>query len=164
MKTEKLYYTDAYIKEFGAVVLSCEERDGYYLAVLDKTAFFPEEGGQYADRGLLNGIAVDDVREKDGQIIFSAVNKVAHTEIRSVKYLHWWTFIGYFCEVGESVLSVVVTIRNKIKQNKKLEKYEKEFKARNPHYFIWDSRTTEQKQDEEDILSMWNQDKGVPNG
>jgi hypothetical protein len=102
--------------------------------------------------------------EKDGQIIFSAVNKVAHTEIRSVKYLHWWTFIGYFCEVGESVLSVVVTIRNKIKQNKKLEKYEKEFKARNPHYFIWDSRTTEQKQDEEDILSMWNQDKGVPNG
>lgn len=69
MKTEKLYYTDAYIKEFGAVVLSCEERDGYYLAVLDKTAFFPEEGGQYADRGLLNGIAVDDVREKDGQII-----------------------------------------------------------------------------------------------
>ena len=94
--------------------------------------------------------------DKDSQIICSAVNKVAHTEVRSVKYLHWWTFIGYFSEVGDSVLSTVVTIRNKIKQNKKLEKYEKEFKARNPHYFIWDSRTLEQIQEDEDILSMWN--------
>ena len=94
--------------------------------------------------------------EKDGQLICSAVNKVANTEVRSVEYLHWWTFIGYFSEVGESVLSMVVTIRTKIKQNKKLEKYEKEFKARNPHYFIWDSKTLEDKQDEEDILSLWN--------
>lgn len=100
--------------------------------------------------------------EKDGQLICSAVNKVANTEVRSVEYMHWWTFIGYFSEVGESVLSMVVTIRTKIKQSKKLEKYEKEFKARNPHYFIWDSRTAEEKQDEEDILSLWNQgNKGV---
>ena len=99
--------------------------------------------------------------DNDSQIICSAVNKVAHTEVRSIEYLHWWTFIGYFSEVGESVLSTVVTIRNKIKQNKQLEKYEKEFKARNPHYFIWDSRTLEDKQDEEDILSLWNQGKGV---
>lgn len=98
--------------------------------------------------------------EKDSQIIFSAVNKVAHEEVRSVKYLHWWTFIGYFCEVGESVLSMVVGIRAKIKQNKKLEKFEKEFKARNPHYFNWDSRTAEQMQDDEDILKIWNQGKG----
>ena len=96
--------------------------------------------------------------DKDSQIIASAVNKVAHMEVRSVEYLHWWTFLGYFSEVGESVLSTVVSIRDKIKRGKKLEKYEKEFKARNPHYFIWDSRTLEQKKDDDDILSMWNKE------
>ena len=96
--------------------------------------------------------------DKDSQMICSAVNKVAHTEVRSLEYLHWWTFMGYFSEVGESVMSTVVSIRTKIKRNKKLEKYEKEFKNHNPHYFNWDSRTAEQKQDEQDILSIWNKE------
>lgn len=96
--------------------------------------------------------------DKDSQMICSAVNKVAHTEVRSVEYLHWWTFMGYFSEVGESVLSTVVGIRTKIKRGKKLEKHEKEFKARNPQYFIWDSRTNEQRRDDEDIRSLWNQE------
>lgn len=94
--------------------------------------------------------------EKDSQLIASAVNKVANIEVRSVEYLHWWTFLGYFSEVGESVLSTVVSIRNKIKKGKKLEKYEKEFKNDNPHYFIWDSRTIEQRKDEEELRSIWN--------
>jgi hypothetical protein len=96
--------------------------------------------------------------EKDSQIISSAVNKVANMEVRSVDYLHWWTFLGYFSEVGESVLATVVSIRNKIKRGKKLEKYEKEFMHNNPHYFNWDSRTLEQKQDDDDILAMWNKE------
>ena len=49
---------------------------------------------------------------KDSQMICSAVNKVAHTEVRSIEYLHWWTFMGYFSEVGESVLSTVVSIHS----------------------------------------------------
>lgn len=96
--------------------------------------------------------------EQDSQMVCSAVNKIAHMEVRSVDYLHWWTFLGYFSEVGESVLATVVGIRNKIKRGKPLEKHEKEFKARNPHYFNWDSRTIEQKKDEEDILSVWNKE------
>ena len=94
--------------------------------------------------------------EHDSQLICSAVNKVAHTEVRSVKYLHWWTFLGYYAEVGDSVLSTVVGIRNKIKKGKKLEKFEREFQHNNPHYFIWDSRTPEQKQEDDDIMSVWN--------
>lgn len=101
--------------------------------------------------------------EKDSQLICSAVNKVAHQEVRAAEYLHWWTFMGYFSEVGESVLSTVVGIRSKIKRGKKLEKYEKEFKSHNPHYFAWDSRTLQQKEDDEFILSIWNQDKREDN-
>ncbi len=66
--TEKLYYRDAYIESFTATVLSCEPCEGGFDTVLDKTAFFPEEGGQYSDKGTLGGIKVFDVKEKGGVI------------------------------------------------------------------------------------------------
>lgn len=66
--TEKLYYSDAYQKEFFAKVLSCEKAEDFYDTVLDKTAFFPEEGGQYSDRGALGDGRVFNVKEKDGII------------------------------------------------------------------------------------------------
>ena len=66
--TKKLYYDDAYISEFTAKVLSCEEAGEGYDVVLDRTAFFPEEGGQYSDKGLISGISVTDVKEREGII------------------------------------------------------------------------------------------------
>ncbi len=69
--TEKLYYQDSRMQEFFAVVLSAnwDEKRGCYGVELDKTAFFPEEGGQYADVGTINGINVEDVKEKEGVIL-----------------------------------------------------------------------------------------------
>ena len=66
--TEKLFYRDSHLKEFTAEVLSCEKRDGHYEVELDRTAFFPEGGGQYADTGVLDEMQVCDVQEKDGRI------------------------------------------------------------------------------------------------
>ena len=81
--------------------------------------------------------------EQDAQMIASAVNKVAGKEIRFEPYVHWWTFMGYYMAIGESVLSTVVTIRHKLKKNKKLEKYEQDFKRDNPDYFVWKNNTEE---------------------
>lgn len=67
----RLYYEDSYCKTFEAKVLSCDELpDGSgYGAVLDRTAFCPEGGGQYADTGSIDGyIYVFDVQEKEGVI------------------------------------------------------------------------------------------------
>ena len=62
--TEKLYYQDSHRRK----VLSCEQRkDGYQIA-LDRTVFFPEGGGQYADPGYLDEVEVTDVHERDGVI------------------------------------------------------------------------------------------------
>ena len=66
--TEKLYYTDAYIKEFDARLLSCEPFGDNYRVLLDKTAFFPEEGGQSSDKGFIGGFKVVDVKEEQGKI------------------------------------------------------------------------------------------------
>lgn len=65
--------------------------------------------------------------KQDEQLIFSALNKAAGCEIRAVKYLHWWTFLGYFREVGEGLFSQVINIRSKKARGKKLEKWEEEF-------------------------------------
>lgn len=65
--------------------------------------------------------------EQDQSIIFPAVNKVAGYETRSVEYIHWWSFLGLFNEVGEGLFSQVMNIRAKKAKGKKLEKWEKEF-------------------------------------
>lgn len=67
--TEKLYEKDAYCKSFDAVVTECRQMDGKYGIVLDKTAFFPEGGGQDADEGLINGLPVLDVQEEGAAIV-----------------------------------------------------------------------------------------------
>ena len=94
--------------------------------------------------------------EQDSQIISAAINNVARREIRSEPYLHWWTFMGYYCSIGESILSTVVNIRNKIVKNINLEKHEKEFKRNNPQYFNWRAEDIQKQEDDKLAFSMWN--------
>lgn len=66
---ERLFDTDSYLKEFQATVVSCEQKnEDTWRVVLDRTAFFPEGGGQTGDTGWLNEIEVIDTREKAGMI------------------------------------------------------------------------------------------------
>lgn len=98
--------------------------------------------------------------EGDAQLIASAINNVANTEIRSLDYLHWWTFMGYYLAIGECPLSTIVSIRGKIMEGTKLEKYESKFKSSNPQYFIWDNKSVEEKEAENEILTLWNSNSG----
>lgn len=94
--------------------------------------------------------------EGDSQIIIAAVNNVAHKEVRAEPYIHWWTFMGYYISIGQSVLSTVVSIRNKIVKGKKLDKEEQEFKRENPQYFMWRRATKQKLEDDEYAKSIWN--------
>lgn len=70
--------------------------------------------------------------DKDEQLIFPAINKVAGVEVRSLPYMHWWTFLGYFQAIDrEDIWGFILTIRQKKARHKPLEKHEKEFYAAN---------------------------------
>ncbi len=88
--------------------------------------------------------------KQDEQIIFSAVNKIAGKETRELEYLHWWTFLGYFNEVGEGTFSFIVGIRNKLNRGKKLEKHEKEFLSHNKEMVLMKKPLTKEEQEQED--------------
>jgi len=69
MTTKKLYDIDAYATTFTAQVLSCTEQStGIYAIILDQTLFFPEEGGQTPDQGVLDDAVVQDVQIKNNII------------------------------------------------------------------------------------------------
>ena len=95
--------------------------------------------------------------QKDEQLVVSSINAVAYQEIRSVPYLHWWTFMGYFMNIGDCLLSNIVNIREKIVKGKKLEKHERQFMMENPQYFNWERRTEEQIEDDKLLLELWEE-------
>ncbi len=69
MKTKRLYYTDCYLKEFEARVLDKQPDAKGVRVYLDRTAFYPESGGQPMDRGFLAGLPVLEVREEEDTIV-----------------------------------------------------------------------------------------------
>ena len=93
--------------------------------------------------------------EDDSHIICAAVNNVAKQEVRILEYLHWWTFLGYYMSVGQSVLSTVVSIRDKVYRGKKLDKWEQDFKKENPQFFVRKQPTIE-REFEEGLRNLWN--------
>lgn len=67
--TEKLYYENSHLFDFSARVLSCEQDGEHWHIILDRTAFFPEGGGQQADRGTLGDIPVLDAHELGDEVV-----------------------------------------------------------------------------------------------
>src|SRR5438445_9117049 len=67
--TDRLYYTDQYLRDFDATIVRVAEREARALVTLDRTAFYPTSGGQPFDTGTLAGLpVVDVVDEEDGSV------------------------------------------------------------------------------------------------
>ena len=68
--TDRLYYTDPYLRTFEAKVERVGTRGNRIGVVLDRTAFYPTSGGQPFDVGTLDGLNVVDVQdEDDGSVV-----------------------------------------------------------------------------------------------
>ncbi len=93
--------------------------------------------------------------EQDAQLIISDVNKVAGCEIRTVPFLHWWTFLSYFYGIGEGMLSSVVAIRNKKAKRKKLEKWEEDYYRENREIIDFRTTNNEEVTAEKEAILKW---------
>jgi len=92
--------------------------------------------------------------EQDEQIIFSAINKVAGHEVRADEYMHWWTFMGLFNEIGEGTFQTIVSLRDKQNRHKKLEKWERDYIRKNPDIVKLKRKYSESEKAENELVEM----------
>lgn len=90
--------------------------------------------------------------KQDFQYIIAPINKACGQDIRSLPYLHWWTFIGYYYDLGDCTFATIVNIRSKVAKGKKLEKYEKDYYRDNRDIIDFPQQFSAE---EEDILKAW---------
>lgn len=69
--------------------------------------------------------------EQDAGAIIAGVNRAAGMEIRSLPFLHWWSFLAFFHAIGEGQLSALVSVRDKLRRGKPLEPWERQFYREN---------------------------------
>lgn len=93
--------------------------------------------------------------QQDASMIVPAVNSVAHTEIRALPHLHWWTFLGYFMQIGEGLMSSVISIRQKKAKHAKLEKWEEDFYKENKTLVDLKTVETEEQRAEKESILKW---------
>lgn len=65
--------------------------------------------------------------EKDAQIIIPAINSSFRQDVRSIPYLHFWTFLAAYMNIQDGLFAQVLNIRSKLQEGKRLEKYEDKF-------------------------------------
>lgn len=144
-------------QEKAQIMMEClyEEYDGLsyedYQEAYDKAVWFLDGGVVDESPKHQQSKKIMDW-EQDEQMIFSAINKVAGKETRAIDYIHWWTFLGYFNEIGEGLLSTVINIRQKKNKGKKLEKHEQEFYRENKSLIDIKIKLTPEEQAEKEYL------------
>ncbi len=90
--------------------------------------------------------------EKDGAVIIPAINRVTGREIRALDYMHWWTFLGAYTEIGESLFASILAVRQKKARGKPLEKQEQEFYRANKRLIDLEPNYTEDERAEQERL------------
>lgn len=89
---------------------------------------------------------------QDFDLIIAPVNRIAGREIRAEEYVHWWTFLSWYAEIGDCLFAQVVRIRDKKARGKALDKQDREFYRRNRDIVDLKTAYTEA---EKDVLAAW---------
>ncbi len=104
MKTELLYNDDPYLKEFDAKVIDVIPYEDKYGVVLDRTAFYPEGGGQPFDTGNLNDVNVLQVVEKEGELLHIVSEPLRSKEVKGI--INWTRRFDHMQQhTGQHILS-----------------------------------------------------------
>lgn len=90
--------------------------------------------------------------EQDFRYIVAPINRVAGCDVRSVPYLHWWTFLSYYYEIGDCLFAQIVRIRDKKARGRALDMQDREFYHRNRELVDLRTRYTAA---EDDLVKQW---------
>ena len=90
--------------------------------------------------------------QQDFPLIVAPVNRVLGTEVRAEKYVHWFTWLSAYSEIGDCTFAQVVAIRSKKAKGKKLDKSEQEFYRNNRDLVDFERKYTAE---DEEIISSW---------
>lgn len=121
-----------------------------YEEAYRQAAWFIDCGNRYTEKKTEQVRMMD--WEHDESVLIPAINRVAGKEVRSVKYIHWWSFIGFYMEIGECVFSEVIYIRQKLRKKQKLEKYERDFYRDNKELIELPVIKTKEDEEEDRII------------
>ena len=65
--------------------------------------------------------------QQDAPLIAAGISKAAGRDVRTLPYLHWWSFLAWFDAIGEGSFATVVAIRDKLRRGKRLENWELDY-------------------------------------
>lgn len=149
--------------------LSDPELDGRDRCVVALTIFYPaiedmptERYQEAVERCLrfINGGGEDAPNrapklvdwEQDFQHIVAPVNRVLGREVRAVEYMHWWTFLAAFYEIGDCTFAQIVRVRDRLTRGKPLDKQDLEWYRNNRHLVDFKRKYTSA---EDEMAKLW---------
>lgn len=90
--------------------------------------------------------------EQDFRYIVSPVNRIMGGDIRTTEYVHWWTFISAYYEIGDCLFAQIVRIRDRLAKGKPLDKSDREWYRQNRHLVDLKVSYTDA---ENELLKQW---------
>ena len=90
--------------------------------------------------------------EQDFQYIVAPINRIFGKDVRSMPYVHWWTFLAAYREIGDCLFAQIIRIRNLKAKGKRLEKADQEFYRENKRLVDIQRKYTDA---DNDVLSQW---------
>lgn len=111
---------------------------------IEKACWFIDGGTEYENKDNQKPVMS---WEQDFKLIIAPINKVLGYECRAKEYVHWWTFLSAYNEIGESTYSTVTSIRSKRNKGKKLEKWEKDFLREHREIVVLQNRYTDEEKE-----------------
>ena len=119
-----------------------------YQEALDRLLWFLNGGDTPEDRKMPK--LVD--WEQDFTYIVAPINRVTGQEVRAVEYMHWWTFLLAYYEIGDCTFAQIVRIRDLRARGKPLDKTDQDWYNRNRRLVDFKRKYTEQ---DEEKFSKW---------
>ena len=135
---------DIFYPDFDSIPLE------HYKEAIEKVLWFIQCGDQNDNTKRKAPKLMD--WDQDFQYIVAPINRVVGQEIRSIPYLHWWSFISAYYEIGDCYFAQVVRIRNKKAKGALKDKADKDFYKENRSVIDFKTHYTSA---EEAFLKNW---------